>query len=451
MAKTDARHLAFDVLSRVEDGAYADLTLSAELDRNPALDRRERALATELVYGVLRRRGRLDFVLRQCSRQPLRKLEPAVLRLLRLGAYQLLELDRVPVRAAVHATVELARRIGLHRATGFVNGVLRTLDRDRHKLPWPDPVQAPADYLEQVLSLPGWLGGLWLDQFGPEEALALAAAMADPAPFTLRVNTLRGDREEFLALLRENGYEAAATLFSPEGVVLQRRGNEPLPETLAGWYQVQDEASMLIAHLLRPEPGERLLDACAAPGGKTTHLAALARNRAEILALDLHPQRAALVVAGAERLGCRGITSRPWDLTQTPDFIPPESLDGILVDAPCTGLGVLRRNPELRWRRSADDSARLALLQAAILDTAAPLLRPGGRMVYSVCTLTPEETDGVVAGFLAGHPHFSREDLRPAAPADWAPLFDPAGALQTFPHRHGGMDAFYAVGLRKRT
>jgi 16S rRNA (cytosine967-C5)-methyltransferase len=449
VAKIDARRLAFDVLSRVEDGAYADLTLSAELDRNPDLERRERALATELVYGVLRRRGRLDFALSHCSRQPLRKLEPAVLTVLRLGAYQLLELDRVPVRAAVHATVELVRQLGLHRATGFVNGVLRGLDRDRARLPWPDPASAPGAYLEHVLSLPDWLGRHWLAEYGTGEALALAAAMADAAPFTLRVNTLRSDRQQLLALLETAGQEAATTTFAPEGIVLHRRGAEPLPAAMTGLFQVQDEASMLIAHLLAPAPGERLLDACAAPGGKTTHLAALANNQAEILALDLHPQRAALVAAGAERLGCRGIAVRSWDLTTSPDFIPPASLDGILIDAPCTGLGVLRRNPELRWRRSAADPARLARLQATILNTAAPLLRPGGRLVYSVCTLTPEETTGVVAEFLAGHPEFSQDDLRPVMPAPWAPLFDPTGALRTLPHRHGGMDAFYAVRLRK--
>ena len=208
---------------------------------------------------------------------------------------------------------------------------------------------------------------------------------------------------------------------------------------------------MLVPHLLGPRPGERLLDACAAPGGKTTQLAALAGNRAEILALDLHPQRAALVTAGAERLGCRGITAQAFDMTRTPDFLVPASFDGILVDAPCSGLGVLRRNPELRWRRTPGDLRRLAELQRAILATAAPLLRPGGRLVYSVCTQTPEETGEVLAGFLAAHPDFEREDLRPLSPPHWAPLFDDSGALRSLPHRHDGMDAFWAVRLRRRS
>ena len=436
------------MLSRVDEGAYADLVLAGALGR--LADPRERALATELVYGVLRRRGKLDFALTPFCKQPLAKLEPAVLRLLRLGAYQLLELDRVPVRAAVHASVELAKTVGLQRASGLVNGVLRALDRGRAAIAWPDPEGAPAAYLEQVLSLPPWLGRRWLAEYGAAEALALGEAMQQPAPFTLRVNTLRCDREQFLAALTAAGHEAAATAFAPEGVVLSRRGAAPLPGEEQGWYQVQDEASMLIPHLLDPQPGERLLDACAAPGGKTTQLAALANNRAEILALDLHPQRAALVTAGAERLGCEGIAARAWDMTRSPDFVPAASLDAILVDAPCSGLGVLRRNPELRWRRSAADIRRLAVLQEAILESAAPLLRSGGRLVYSVCTQTPEETTGVIERFLGAHPDFAREDLRPTLPPAWTSLCDGEGALRTLPQRHGGMDAFWAVRLRRR-
>ncbi len=448
MARVDARRIAFEVLTRVDEGAYADLTLAAALDRLDEV--RERALATEMVYGVLRRRGRLDFALTRFCKQPLAKLEPAVLRLLRLGAYQLLELDRVPARAAVHATVELAKGLGLQRAAGFINGVLRSLDRGRTTIPWPDPVQAPAAHLAQGLSLPAWLARRWLAELGAAEALALAAALQQPAPFTLRTNTLRTDRDGLLTAYAAAGHEVVPTAFAPEGIVLVHRAPVPLPGEEEGLFQVQDEASMLIPHLLTPQPGERLLDACAAPGGKTTQLAALAQNRAEILALDLHPQRAALVAAGAERLGCRGISVRAWDMTGVPDFLPPASFDGVLVDAPCSGLGVLRRNPELRWRRTADDPQRLARLQQAILASAATLVKPGGRLVYSVCTQTPEETEGVVTAFLATRGEFAREDLRPLLPPHWAPLCDETGALRTLPHRHGGMDAFWAVRLRRR-
>lgn len=450
MKLVDPRRTAFDILCRVEEGAFADLTLDAALSRAPGMDPRDRALATELVYGVLRRRGRLDFALSRFCRKPLAKVERKVLTLLRLGAYQILLLDKVPAPAAVHETVELARRAGLARATGFINGILRSLVRGLDAIEWPDPASDPLGCLEHALSLPNWLARRWLAEAGAGEALALAEALQQQPPFTLRVNTLKLGRDDYLAALRSAGHDAEPTHYAPEGVVVTGRGRDPLPGAAEGWYQVQDEASMLIAHLLAPERGERILDACSAPGGKTTHIAALTGNDASVLALDLHPQRARLVAEGAERLGCRGIETRPCDLTHPPAFLSPASFDRVLVDAPCSGLGVLRRNPEIRWRRTADDIRQMAERQRLILGNVAPLVRPGGTLLYSLCTATAEETAYVIAAFLDANPDFAREDLRPAAPPGWVELFDGEGALRTAPHRHGGMDAFYAVRFRRR-
>jgi 16S rRNA (cytosine967-C5)-methyltransferase len=445
----DPRQLAFDVLLRVDQGGYSDLLLDAALSSAPGLDPRDRGLATELVYGVLRRRGRLDFALARCCSQPLAKLETRVLWLLRLGAYQLLHLERVPNRAAVNETVELARRLGLERVTGLVNGVLRALDRGVAAIPWPALADHPLGHLQHTLSLPAWLAQRWLSECGAEEAAALAAALQEPAPFTMRANTLRTSRETLLAALAEAGHEAQPTGYAPDGIVVTRRGPAPLPGGSDGWFQVQDEASQLIPLLLAPQAGERILDGCAAPGGKTTELAALTGNGARIIALDLHPQRIDLIRAGAERLGCSGIESRAWDLRRTPDFIPVESLDKVLLDAPCSGLGVLRRNPETRWRRTAAEVQELAQLQRELLTSVAPLVRPGGVLLYSLCTTTPEETVGVVDTFLAAHPDFAREDARDFLPPHCAELVDTTGALRTLPHRHGGMDAFFAVRLRR--
>ena len=207
---------------------------------------------------------------------------------------------------------------------------------------------------------------------------------------------------------------------------------------------------MLIAHLLAPKPGEKILDACAAPGGKTTHLCALGGNELEVLALDLHPQRARLVTSGAARLGCRGITARAWDLTPLPPFLAPASFDAILVDAPCSGLGVLRRNPEIRWRRTAADIAQMAEQQRTLLANTATLVKSGGRLLYSVCTLTEEETDGVVQAFLAAHSDFVAEDLRESVPLAWRELFGEDGRLRTWRRADSGMDAFFAAALRRR-
>ncbi|HXV22156.1 MAG TPA: 16S rRNA (cytosine(967)-C(5))-methyltransferase RsmB [Desulfuromonadales bacterium] len=448
MKNIDPRQLAFDILNRVEAGAFSDLALDAVLVREREMDPRDRGLLTELVYGVLRQRGPLDFVLARFCSQPLAKVEPKVLNLLRLGAYQLLFLDRVPAPAAVDETVEAARRAGLARATGFINGILRSLLRARDGKALPDPAGDPLSYLEHALSLPGWLASRWLAELGREEAFALADALRQPAPFALRVNTLRTDREAFLEGLARTGFEAVPTSFAPEGVIVAGRGAKRLPGADEGWFQVQDEASMLIPHLLAPLAGERILDACAAPGGKTTEIAALTEGRARILALDIHPKRVALIAAGARRLHSSGIETRCWDLTAPPEFLPPGSFDRVLVDAPCSGLGVLRRNPEIRWRRTEAEIRQMATLQQTILRNVAGLVRPGGVLLYSLCTLTPEETEGVVAAFLDGHPEFVREDLRTIFP-EWLELFDDQGALRTFPHRHGGMDAFFAVRFRK--
>jgi len=445
----DARFGAYEILRRVEEGGYADLLLDGWLARHPGFDPRERGLLTELVYGVLRLRGRLDFALGGFCRQQLEKLEPGALRLLRLGAYQLLELDRVPARAAVHATVELARRVGLERVSGLVNGVLRALDRGREQIVWPDP-SSPRPYLQQVCSLPGWLARQLLRQLPNAEAVAFGEALAQAAPYTLRVNTLKTDRDSYLEQLAAAGHVARPCRYAPEGVIVEQRGSAALPGDDEGLYQVQDQASMLMAHLLAPRPGDLVLDGCAAPGGKTTHLAALTGNRSRIIALDKHPQRIGLVERGAQRLGASAIEARSWDLTVTPDFIAPYSCERILLDAPCSGLGVLRRNPESRWVRHAADVTALAELQGVLLARVAPLLKPGGTLLYSVCTFTAAETDAVVDGFLATHADFERVDLHAELPAGWHDLLTEHGTLRSYPHRHDGMDAFYAARLRKR-
>lgn len=449
MQSSNPRHAAFQILRQVEEGAFADLALDGALTEGRISDPRDRALLTELVYGVLRRRGRIDFALSQCCRQPLNKLEPAVLRILRLGAHQLLHLDRIPAHAVVHEAVEQARRLKLERATGLINGVLRQLARVKPTITWPDAERRPAEYLQHALSLPAPLAQRLLKQFGAQEAMALGEALLEAAPMTLRANTLKTTRDGLLEQLAAQGHQARATHFVDDGILLEQRGSAPLPGDAEGLYQVQDQASQLIAPLLDAQPGETILDVCAAPGGKTTHIAALTGNAARILALDLHPQRVELIRRGAQRLGCTTIEPRIWDATRTPDFLAPGSCDRILVDAPCSGFGVLRRNPEIRWRRSDRDVAELARLQTSILAAVAPLLKPGGVLLYSVCTFTAEETEKVIGAFLAAHPDFSRTDLRLCTAPHLHELFDGSGALRTWPQRHEGMDAFWAVKLVK--
>ncbi|MEA3544380.1 MAG: 16S rRNA (cytosine(967)-C(5))-methyltransferase RsmB [Thermodesulfobacteriota bacterium] len=442
------RRAAYEILQRVNAGAFSDVMLDTVLDRSQ-LDLRDRRLVTELVYGILRLLGRVDFALAQFCDRPLHRLQPEVLWLLRLGAYQLLELDRVPAHAAVNSTVELVRELHFDESAGFVNAVLRSLDRGRADIPWPLPEKIKP-YLQHVCSQPIWLTKEIMRQLPNVEARALGESLATSPPLTLRVNRLKINRDDFIAALTTAGHKASPCPFVPEGVTIHQRGEAPLPGDAEGWYQVQDEASILMAHLLDARPGQQILDACAAPGGKTTHLAALTDNRAEIVAVDKYPRRLELIEQSAQRLGCSSIVARQWDLTESPDFFEAQSFDRILLDAPCSGLGVLRRNPEGRWNKSPVNLRELAVLQRQILENIAPLIKSGGKLLYSVCTFSHIETDAIIDGFLEDHPEFELENLDKQTSSDWADLLTAKGTLRSYPHRHGGMDAFFAARLQRR-
>jgi len=441
------RRAAYEILLRVDAGSFSDLVLDTVLRRS-SLDARDRGLVTELVYGVLRLRGRIDFALEQFCTQQLKRLQPEVLRLLRLGTYQLLELDRVPAHAAVNSTVELARELELDQATGFLNGVLRSLERGKAEIGWPQPDNIRR-YLQHVCSMPVWLSKEVMRLLPNTEARAFGEALALAAPQTLRVNTLKTTREKYLAELEYADFQAHACTFAPEGIIIDKRAEARLPGDVEGLYQIQDEASILIGHLLDVQPGQKVLDCCAAPGGKATHIAALSDSQAEIVALDKYPQRVDLIKQGAARLSCTNITAKEWDLTEPPTFLEEQSFDRVLLDAPCSGLGVLRRNPESRWNKSAVNIRELAQLQQEILFNVAPLVKPGGKLLYSVCSFSLLETDDVVKDFLAAYPQFVLEDLREQIAPEWMKLFTEQGTLRSYPHRHAGMDAFFAARLRR--
>ncbi len=447
-APTQARLLAARVLERVERAhAFADLTLQAAFARSE-LGARDRAFATELVYGTLRWRGRLDHGLRHVLERELAALEPGVLTLLRLGAYQILFCDSVPASAAVDQTVRSARALGAERATGLVNAVLRKLAQQAGAIPLPTLADQPQAHLEHALGLPGWIAARWLAALGPEQAAALAAASNATPPVTARANRTRITREALLARVVERFPAARPCAFAPDGIVLGHGGAPASdPAFVEGLFSVQDEASQLVVELLAPEPGERILDVCAAPGTKTTAIAERVGATGLVVALDRSAQRLTLVGRAARRLGLDNVTALARDATQPLGDVPGVPFDRVLVDAPCSGLGTLRRNPDARWRICAEDPGRLAEVQAALLASARSVLRPGGTLVYSTCTLSREENDDVVAALLARGPGLRRARAD-ALPAALRPLLDAEGALRTWPHRHD-MDGFFAVRLEQ--
>lgn len=446
-APTRTRLLAMRVLERVQRAsAYADVLLHTTLARSD-LSAPDRAFATELVYGTLRWRGRLDFLIARCLDRDLEKLEPLVATALRLGAYQIVIEDRVPVSAAVDESVRCIRAAGAERATGLINAVLRKLAREHATIEMPTLADDPLGHLMHALSLPEWIARRFLEQFGPDDAAALAQASNKPPPLTVRVNRTRSTREAMLEGLRERFPEIAPCTYASDGLVLGRRGNAAIdPAFLAGKITVQDEASLAIVDFLDPQAGERVLDTCAAPGGKATAIGERVGREGSVIALDRHSRRLELIRRASRRLGLENIASRRADATQPLDKVLENQLfDRVLVDAPCSGLGTLRRNPDARWRVHARDPHALAETQLAILRQASRTLRPGGQLVYSTCTLLPEENEGVIDAFLHNAKDFSTV-TRDRAPQALAPLIDDDGILRCLPHRHD-TDGFTAVRL----
>ncbi|MGE5598644.1 MAG: 16S rRNA (cytosine(967)-C(5))-methyltransferase RsmB [Bacteroidota bacterium] len=443
MIEKTARGTALAVLNRLTGkGAYANLALAEVLARSP-LDVRDRAFCTELVYGVTRMRARLDYLLDRLLVRPLTLLPPAVRGLLRLSVYQLEFLSAAAPYAVVDEAVTLAKRRGFAGYAGLVNAVLRNFIRRRDELILPGPDQ-PFACLTVTLSHPSWLAERWLARLGPAEALALARANNESPPVVLRVNTLRTNGDELLARLRRAGVEAAPSTLVPEGIRLSgARAVEDLPGYDEGHFLAQDEGAILVGRVMAPVPGERFIDLCAAPGGKTTHLAALGKNRVEIVALDVHEHKVALLQENCRRLGVTGVTALAADARR----YEGESADGVLLDAPCTGTGVLRRRADLRWRRRPEDLGALVALQREILHNAARLVRPGGRLVYSTCSLEPEENEEQVRWFLAAHPEFRPEETAPYLPGAAAPAGEEPW-LYLWPHRQG-TDGFFVCRMGK--
>jgi len=438
------------VLERVERaGAFADLALHAALRRSQ-LAPADRALATELVYGTLRWRGRLDLLLSRVLDRDFDTLEPLVATLLRLGAYQIVFTGSVPDSAAVDQTVRCTRAVGAERATGLVNGVLRRLARIHEKIPLPDLLEDPLGHLTGTLSLPPWIAERWLAIFGAEEAAKLAKASNSVPPLTARVNPLRSTQEALIEELGPRLPDIRPCRLAPRGVVLGHRGNPAHdPAFLEGRFTLQDEASQLIVAYLEPKPGERILDVCAAPGTKTTAIAEEIGEAGEVVALDRNVRRLGLVGRNARRLGLTNITTFEHDAMRTlARFAARGAFDRVLVDVPCSGLGTLRRNPDARWRVRPGDPQRLAETQTAILRNSAATLRPGGVLVYSTCTLLPEENEMVVESFLSEARDFRRLAVD-SVPEMTRSLVGPDGYLRCFPHLHD-TDGFFAARLERR-
>ncbi|MGG6294852.1 16S rRNA (cytosine(967)-C(5))-methyltransferase [Leptolyngbya sp. AN02str] len=439
---SNPRHIALLALLAVQKGAFADAAVDQALYRSE-LESRDRSLMTELVYGCVRRQRTLDTLVAQFAQKA---PAPKLRLILHLGLYQLRYLDQIPASAAVNTTVELAKTNGFAGLSGFVNGLLRQYIRASEG--GTDPLQLPEDAIARLgmlHSFPDWIVQTWVDQFGLQETEALCQWFNQPPTIDLRVNPLKATVEQVQAALSHVGVESDRLPYSPQG--LRLRGHvgavQRLPGFAEGWWMVQDGSAQLVGYLLDPQPGETVIDACSAPGGKSAHLAELMGDRGVVWACDRSANRLKKVAENAQRLQLSMIQTCAGDSRSLDQFVGQG--DRVLLDVPCSGLGTLHRHADARWRQSAENIAELAQLQHELLDHASTWVKPDGVLVYSTCTLHPLENEAVVQQFLSTHPDWQLED-----PTQW---FNGAIAsshpwLTILPHHHN-LDGFFMARLRR--
>ena len=435
-----ARKRALEVLTLCRTrGAWADAALGSRLE---GLSSADAALCSRIVYGVIQNETLLDFYLSAYCSQKLERLQPPLAEILRIGGYQILFLDRVPDSAAVHTSVELAKGAGRGQAAGLVNAVLRRLCREKDALP-EIPDRDPVRYLSIRYSYPKWLVKRVLAILGREEAEEFLALGNSQPPAAAQVNTLRFETAWVRESLEREGVTVSESALLPDCLLLTGTGDqEKLTAYQSGSFYVQDPAARLAVLAMGLSPGMRVLDVCAAPGGKSFAAAIAMGDRGEILACDLHENKLKRIREGAARLGLTSIQAEAADgRICREDWLG--SFDAVIVDAPCSGLGILRKKPDIR-RKRADDLFTLPVVQSAILENAAGYVKPGGTLLYSTCTILPEENEGVTDGFLGSHPEFSRERFvlpEPVGAVD--------GQLTLWPQRYG-TDGFYICRMTRR-
>lgn len=392
----NSRLTALNILLDVQKGAYSNIALNKHL-RN-VNDNRDRALITEIVYGILRFQNRLDYIINMFSSISTKKMELAVLLALRIGVYQMFFLEKIHPGAVVNETVNAVKKISNKGAVKFVNAVLRNILRKKSKISFPDPVKDKKDYLVHFLSHPEWLIDYWENNYGLEKTIKLCEINNRPAELTIRINTLKFKEEEFLNIYKKERVNLISTSIPQIYKVKDNRGVAKLPLYKEGGFIIQGLAAALVGNILNPEPGMRVLDMAAAPGGKTTHLAELMENQGEIIALDIYEHKLELIKNNCSRLGVKIVKVVKSDAR---DYQCSRQFDIVLLDAPCTGFGLLRHKPEIRWNKKYSDIKKLAFLQKEMLKSAVKLLKKGGILLYSTCTLTKEENQDNILEILA--------------------------------------------------
>ena len=443
-----AREAALKILYEIDvKGAYSNIALNKYF-AGAELRGIDRAFITELVYGTVKWKLTLDRVIAAYSNIRMEKLSPWILNILRMGAYQLLKMTKVPVSAACNESVKLAGRYGHKASAGFVNAVLRKIAQNGDDVAVPSKETDLTGYLSVRYSYPKWLVEKLTGLLGAEFAEGLMDAGNGTPELTIRANTLKVTAEELIKELESDGVASEKGKYAEEAVTI--KSNVSIAQLNAfekGLFQVQDESSMLPARVLSPQPGERVLDVCSAPGGKATHMAQLMENRGTIVARDIHEHKLRLIDDAAARLGIAIIKTELYDAALQ-DEKNESAFDRVLLDAPCTGLGILRRKPDIKWARETKDIDSITTLQKRLINAASRLVKPGGVFVYSTCTVLPEENEEVVEEFLKQHDDFVADDIAAFLPDELA-VYAKGCMLQLYPNRDG-IDGFFIARLKRR-
>ena len=436
------RGTAIKILNRVErTDSYLDKLLDSEL-KSSELNDLDKGLLTELVHGVLRWQNKLDWVLNGFSHGSFAKSEINIKNSLRVALYQILFLERIPHPAAVNEAVEFIKWVRGEKPAGLVNAVLRNIIRNLDGIRYPERAEDEVQYLSVIFSHPYWMVKRWLHRLGFEETQKLLIANNERPELSLRINKLKVEPGQFLNALDQQGiqYRGSSHIdYFVKVKALSRIAQMDLFRN--GLFTIQDESAALPCLLLGPQAGDRVFDLCAAPGGKTTHIAELMKGEGEIIAVDKYESKLGFIKGGCERLGLQNVKLAAFDAS----FLELPPADRVLIDAPCSGLGVLAKKPDIKWKRDISDVLQLAKLQLDLMKNAAKLVKPGGVLVYSTCTMEPEENQLVVGEFLRQHPDFAVDNAARYVNTD---LVSPEGFVETWPHKHG-MDGSFAVRFVK--
>ncbi len=446
-----ARLIALEILNRLDRGRRTLDSIMEDYSGAGVFDSRpERALNQALVYGVLRWRGRLDNIINHFSKTRFNKINPNILNILRLGLFQIIYLDRIPDSAAVNTAVELAKASGAPWVAGFVNALLRKAARQYKTVIFPDPNEQAVAALALQKSFPEWIINRWINRWGTQTTASLSDSLNTIPPLSVRTNTLKTSRERLIAALEMEADQIEPTVFSRDGITF-KNPTKPIPQMRTftnGWFQVQDEAAQLVSLLLDPRPGETVLDACAGLGGKSGHIAQLMNNQGNLIAADINSDRLSRLAADMQRLGISIARTRVFDLENNLPEGEIAGFDRILLDAPCSGFGVMRRNPDIKWQANRKKLTALKATQLRLLDNLARLVRPNGILVYAVCSPEPEENESVIDEFLKKHHEFAISKDCGRLPDKFRSAAAVAGAFRTFPGL-SMMDGFYFVRLER--